>query len=251
MNFLDSTWSIVTCIGVVETLLCGLVISITGWSVLAAIPLVISICVGFTGGVAFLEWNPAVPSSQRIAAIVFTDIGWLVSGYKSSLSSVLTCQATEAGVTFYSYCILVRLLKGTPRRVFMLGFWLLMLTIVGVRFTLTFYRVELSRGRYVFDDLPFWHPLHVTYFAIVTAIETWSAFFLLRTFFAARRLSAHTSVRNKLLFAELIRSTEFRLALLAIIGLLRLIQWARPNNIAAYFDRLSYITCAMFPIVML
>lgn len=172
--------------------------------------------------------------------------------------SVRSPQIQEAGLSFYSYAILARVLRGVERTIFMSLFWALVLVITAVRLGIMPVRV-----RFILDDN---HSpslqrtvdhLHVGYFTAIAVVECASAVFLLRTFRTARRTSITTTLGRGELFRYLMRSTEIRLATLALIGVMRAVMYSFQNTaqsaegVAGQLDRLAYTLECLFPIVML
>jgi hypothetical protein len=98
--------------------------------------------------------------------------------------------------------------------------------------------------------------LHVGYFSTIALVECTSAFFLLRKFASARRTSIEASSTSGL-FSYLMRSTEIRLATLAIIGFSRAITYSFQTTAqsattpASQLDRFVYTLECIFPIMLL
>jgi hypothetical protein len=94
--------------------------------------------------------------------------------------------------------------------------------------------------------------LHIGYFTAVALVECLSAFFLLRKFHWARG-----STMNVGLFSYLMRSTETRLALLAIVGVTRAVTYSfqttaqSATTIASQLDRFAYTLECVFPVMIL
>jgi hypothetical protein len=98
--------------------------------------------------------------------------------------------------------------------------------------------------------------LHVGYFSCIAAVEVVSSLFLLKTFNSARKISMRAAIEGGL-FSYLMRSTEIRLAGLALIGLTRAVTYSFQNTaqsaegVAGQLDRFAYTLECLFPIVML
>jgi hypothetical protein len=97
--------------------------------------------------------------------------------------------------------------------------------------------------------------LHIGYFTSIAAIEIVSAVFLLRKFAAARRTSLTAASKSRL-FSYLLRSTEIRLATLAVIGIARAFTYGfqttqNATNISGQIDRFVFTLECMFPVMML
>lgn len=98
--------------------------------------------------------------------------------------------------------------------------------------------------------------LHIGYFVSIAMLECLSAFFLLRVFGSAKSTSLKAALQTGL-FRYLIRSTEVRLALLAVLGVMRAITYSfqtatqSATNVATQVDRFAYTMECMFPIIMM
>jgi hypothetical protein len=98
--------------------------------------------------------------------------------------------------------------------------------------------------------------LHVGYFSSIALVECISAFFLLRKFASARRTSIEAASTSGL-FGYLMKSTEIRLATLAVIGFSRAITYSfqttaqSATTTASQLDRFVYTLECMFPVMLL
>jgi hypothetical protein len=98
--------------------------------------------------------------------------------------------------------------------------------------------------------------LHIGYFASIALVECISAYFLLTVFASAKITSLQAAIEVGL-FRYLMRSTEVRLALLAVIGVMRAITYSfqtaaqSATNVASQLDRFAYTMECLFPFVML
>jgi hypothetical protein len=162
-------------------------------------------------------------------------------------------QIQEAGLSFYSYMILTRVLQKRARLIFLSLFWVIMVLIVGLRFSIMGCRAQNTINDN--DKLQtIIARLHIGYFALIAVIEIISAFFLLRVFALARKQSE--VVGRGGLFRYLTQSTETRLATLALIGFTRAITYSFQKNVqsasdvAGQIDRFVFTLECMFPIVM-
>jgi hypothetical protein len=94
--------------------------------------------------------------------------------------------------------------------------------------------------------------LHIGYFISIALVECLSAFFLLHKFNWAHRFALDAS-----LFSYLMRSTEIRLALLALVGVTRAVTYSfqttaqSATTVASQLDRFAYTLECMFPVMML
>lgn len=166
-------------------------------------------------------------------------------------------QVQEAGLSFYSYVILVRVLLNRERLIFMVLFWTLITTICSIRVA-----ILVSRLRYILDGSSeselqsLIDHLHVGYFSCIAVVEILSAVFLLKTFNSARRFTLRSALRSGV-FSYMMRSTEIRLALLAVVGVTRAVTYSfqataqSAEGVAGQLDRFAYTLECLFPVVML
>jgi hypothetical protein len=155
----------------------------------------------------------------------------------------------------YSYAILSRILQHSKQWYVFAGlFWTIMVGIVGVRIAIVITRIRLI----VTDDSGLQtmvNNLHVAYFPLIALIECVSAYYLLRTFAKARTGGFHRASKTGL-FKYLMRSTEVRLALLAVVGTMRAVTYSfqisaqSATNLASQVDRFCYTMECLFPMIM-
>jgi len=174
-----------------------------------------------------------------VVAAVVADVAWLVQ---------------EAGMSFYSYFILIRVLSKKSRIIFMTLFWFIMAALVVIRiFVLSNRAKDILEGVTTRQNLI--DHLHVGYFSAIALVECISAFFLLRKFALAKRNSIEASSTSGL-FKYLMRSTEIRLTILAAIGFSRAITYSfqttaqSATNVASQVDRFVYTLECLFPVMM-
>jgi hypothetical protein len=143
------------------------------------------------------------------------------------------------------------------RQIFFGLFWLLILVIVVLRVVILITRVRYITGGNTNDDLlHLVNNLHVGYFTTIALVEVVSAWFLLHKFSEARRRTKDVAIRYSL-FSYLLKSTEVRLSMLAIIGVTRAITYSFQNTVqsasgsAGQLDRFCYTLECMFPVVMM
>ncbi len=97
--------------------------------------------------------------------------------------------------------------------------------------------------------------LHMAYFPLIAVIECISAYYLL-TVFAEARMNSLKSASKTELFHYLMRSTEVRMALLAVIGTMRAVTYSfqvkaqSATNVASQVDRFAYTMECLFPVMM-
>lgn len=135
------------------------------------------------------------------------------------------------------------------------AFWTILLAVAVIRIM-----IAITRVRYILgsdgglqDTV---NRLHMAYFPLIALLECVSAFYLL-TAFARARVDSLKRVTRTDLFRYLTRSTEFRLALLAVVGTMRAVSYSfqasaqSATNLAGQFDRFAYTLECLFPVVML
>ena len=164
-------------------------------------------------------------------------------------------QVQEMGLSFYSYVILSRVLRGRRWQIFVVLFWAFMVALCAVRILIAITRVRYivtgDKGLQVVIN-----HLHLGYFPLLAALECVSAYYLLTTFARAQRNSLMHATKTGL-FRYLMRSTEVRIALLALVGIMRAVTYSfqvkpqRALNVASQVDRFAYTLECLFPILML
>ena len=158
-------------------------------------------------------------------------------------------------MSFYSYLILIRVLGKRSRLIFMVLFWTIMVALLIIRIMILTSRAkDIVAGNT--DRQNFIDHLHIGYFSSIAVVECISAFFLLRKFASAKRVSIEAASTSGL-FQYLMRSTEIRLTTLAAIGFSRAITYSfqttaqSATTVASQVDRFVYTLECLFPIVML
>lgn len=132
-------------------------------------------------------------------------------------------------------------------------FWSLIAAISALRIAILILRVQyINNGSQPPEALKIINTLHIGYFTSIALIECLSAVFLLRKFRWAR-----LSTLSVGLFSYLMRSTEIRLALLALVGVTRAVTYSfqatvqSATTVASQLDRFAYTLECMFPVMML
>ena len=154
---------------------------------------------------------------------------------------------------FYSYAILSRIIAGRELRVFRALFWAFMLAILVLRALIATTRARGILHAAKVQDMV--NNLHMAYFTCIALVECVSAFFLLRKLASVRRSLMQASL-NSSTFSHLLRSTETRVATLALIGGARAVTYyfQPPGQEAAsaanQVDRFIYTFECMFPVMM-
>jgi hypothetical protein len=174
---------------------------------------------------------------------------------KTLVHDLTRLQIQEAGMSFYSYLILIKVLRNRPRLIFLSLFWSLMVIILVLRMLILITRAnDLLNGTTSLQSLV--NRLHVAYFSSLAVVECISTFFLLRKFIAARKTSLEASNYSGI-FPYLVRSTEMRLGTLAIVGITRAITYSwqtteqSATSVSGQVDRFVYTVECMFPVMML
>ncbi|KAJ6436367.1 short-chain dehydrogenase [Purpureocillium lavendulum] len=216
-----------------------MILGIVGRCRIAVVPIVASAAGALANGLCYVAWYSDYPLHGRMVASPFADAAWLVQ---------------EAGLPFYSYIILTRILLSPQLLIFKTMFWSLILSIAAIKLTILSLRVYYISEPSA-DLLQLINHLHIGYFSGTAIAECLSAGFLLNNFRVALRASEHTPLRGDLL-KYLMRSTEIRVALLALIGISRTITFTfqvtaqSATTLSGQFDRFTYALETLFPVVM-
>ncbi|KAF4551524.1 Hypothetical protein D9617_13g100250 [Elsinoe fawcettii] len=238
--YFETAWSILSTIGICEVFFGLLVISITNLSGLSILPVIVGAAGAIANGLCYQAFYADYPLNARLAGSGVADIMWLIQ---------------EAGLSFYSYQILLRILRNKGKIIFLVLFWLLMVPIIGFRFCIMAYRIqdlkadEPTRQKMI-------NNFHMGYFICIAMCEVVSSFFLLRQFIRAHS-NAKTLFSTSAITGQLIRSTETRVAALALIGVTRAVTYSfqqnaqSANSVASQLDRFVYTLETMFPFVMI
>ncbi|KAH8886140.1 hypothetical protein GQ53DRAFT_617406, partial [Thozetella sp. PMI_491] len=239
--YFELSWAILSTIGLTNICFGLIVLGITGFSPISIVPVIVSAAGAIANGLCYYAFYAEYPPINTAVASVFADLAWLIQ---------------EAGLSFYSYVILTRVLRNRSRLIFISIFWGLISVIIIIRFAILITRVRYILGNSADSDLQrLVDHLHVGYFASIAVIEIVSSVFLLRTFSAARKFSTDATLKGNF-FSYLMRSTEIRLALLAVIGTMRAVTYSfqetaqSATSVASQLDRFAYTLECMFPIMM-
>ncbi|KAI9148969.1 hypothetical protein HJFPF1_11013 [Paramyrothecium foliicola] len=236
--YFELSWAILSTIGISNVFFGVTVAGITGFPPIVLAPIIVSAAGAIANGLCYYAFYAGYPILNSAVASSFADLTWLIQ---------------EAGLSFYSYVILTQVLDRRDRKIFMSAFWALIASIAGLRFAILVIRVQYIMGGSVSDSmLDTVNSLHIGYFVAVAVVECLNAYFLLRKFRWARG-----SALNVSLFSYLMRSTETRLALLAVIGVTRAVTYSfqttaqSATTVASQLDRFAYTLECVFPIMML
>ncbi|CEL11608.1 hypothetical protein ASPCAL14709 [Aspergillus calidoustus] len=239
--FLETSWGILSTIGVFLTFASISVICMTKICTLNFVPLVVSIACALANGCCYYAYyTGGPPCTGRLVASIFADIFWMIQ---------------EPGISFYSYLILTHILCRRARKIFLVVFWAFIIAIVALRVTIAIGRaIQLeswdTRNQVVISRL------HIGYFVSIALLETWSSFFLIKQMARAYRRSPRTSSAGGV-FLYLMRSAELRLAALCCIGIARAVTYSsqktrqRATTVASQVDRFTYTLECLFPVILL
>ncbi|KAF5650924.1 hypothetical protein F25303_4185 [Fusarium sp. NRRL 25303] len=168
--YYESSWSILSTIGLVNFFFAWIVIGITRLSWLSAIPAIVSAAGAVANGLCYYAWYMNSGKPKTATAYAVADILWM-------------SKIQEAGLSFYSYIILKQVLQNKVRRIF--------LVLIKSIFT----------GEEAFTNVV--NGAHVGYFFSLACVECLSAFFLLQVFVKAKKTSEQFSLSIDLLASKL------------------------------------------------
>ena len=164
-------------------------------------------------------------------------------------------QIQEAGLSMYSYQILIRILRYRQKKTFKQLYWLTICSATIFRITIMVCRIKDilsdSLARVTLIDR-----LHIGYFFSIALAEMLSSYFLLRKFFSAQS-GSRSLAKEHGLFGYLMKSTEIRVTILALIGISRSITYSFQSTAQSAtsawgeIDRFVYVLEGMFPTIML
>ncbi|KAI8182813.1 hypothetical protein COL154_012557 [Colletotrichum chrysophilum] len=238
--YFETSWAILSTIGLANVLFGFMIAGITAFSPVSLIPIIVSAAGATANGLCYYSFYADYPILNTAISSAFADLLWMV--------------VQEAGISFYSYAILTKVLRNRDRVVFMSLFWFMMVAIFVLRILILTARVKIlvngeSQLRTTINGL------HVGYFTSMALLECVGAYFLLRKFAEAKSLSLGASMVPTL-FQHLMRSTEIRLAVLALIGITRAVAYffqpsiQKAETVASQIDRFVYTLECMFPVII-
>lgn len=260
-----------------------MVAAFTGYSAPTTVPIVVTAAgalansiYGFTA-VGFLAnditHSTALAETEAIhgyvAATFLADMFWLVSQpspfHGISLGGThvdiqvlsRTIQVQEAGINFYSYFILVQLLRRRARLAFMAVFWCFAVAITTVRTSIAAFRVRTVLGTgSITNNSNVVYYLHVLFFVLIAFLEIIAFCTLLLKFYSASRISSRERLPPKTLYPCLMKSTILRLGMLVLVGISRTITFSfllsnhETYSTARTADTCAYIVECAFPIII-
>lgn len=253
--YYEGSWSILSTIGLINILFGLMVAGITNYSPITLVPIVVSIAGAIANGLCYYTLYEHHSVNATTLGGIFADLFWLVrlSAYTAKKDYTDTSQIQEAGLSFYSYMILRRVLRGSPRTLFLILFWILITIISTFRLGILICRARNT----IHGDLKlqrFVAHFHIGYFISIALVEILSSIFLLRIFAAAKKGSAEIASQGGL-FQYLTKSTEVRLATLALIGITRAVTYSfqrttKASDVTGQIDRFVFTLECLFPVVM-
>ncbi|KAH6980708.1 hypothetical protein BKA56DRAFT_486363 [Ilyonectria sp. MPI-CAGE-AT-0026] len=237
--FFELSWSILCTICIGNVFFGLLVCSITNFTPLAAVPILSSAAGAVANGLCFYSNYGVHPDINRAVSSVFADMFWVMQ---------------ETGLLFYSYIILKRVLRGGRWQVFVACFWTGITGILVTRVVISVFRVRsiMSHDEALQHIVNY---LHIAYFGLLAILECIGAYFLITVFTSARASSVQIAL-NVGFFRYLSRSTEGRVAILALQGIFRAITHSiktpgqSAENLASQLDRFAYALFCLFPVVL-
>ncbi|OAQ57758.1 hypothetical protein VFPPC_12384 [Pochonia chlamydosporia 170] len=243
--FLESVWGNICIIGFNNVLVGLLVFAITGeCSVLLLVPIVTSAACSLAMGLDYYQAAYDHPARIDVALEVFKSLAWLIQ---------------EAGLPFYSYALVTRILRGHKRVVFLVLFWAIMVVVTITKALMIVYSCQYHLHSQIFSAA-FDRHVHVGYYVAIALVECVGAWFLLRNFYAGLQLSRSSPLRDSKFYRHLIRSTEFRVVMMiAFFGICRTVTYSFRSsfrsfegwhNIAGQLDLLVGTLLDLFPFVL-
>lgn len=85
--YFELSWSILSSIGLLNTLFGVLVVGITSLSPISIVPIIVSIACAIANGMCYYAFYADYPQIPTVVAGAFADVMWLVSGYDGGLKS--------------------------------------------------------------------------------------------------------------------------------------------------------------------
>ncbi|KAI8166740.1 hypothetical protein COL154_006455 [Colletotrichum chrysophilum] len=239
--YFELSWSILSTIGAANVFFGLLIVGITTFSQITVVPIISSAAGAIANGLCYYAYyDEGYGLKNKAAASAFGDLFWLIQ---------------EVGLSFYSYVLLRRILKDRGWMIFNSLFWIIIAALVALRIMIATSRIKfILRGNTNLQSTV--NNLHIAYFVLIATLECVSAFFLLKTFAEVKSTSIRAALKGGL-FKYLMRSTEVRLATLAILGTMRAITYSfqmtaqSATNAASQLDRFAYTLECLFPVVML
>lgn len=150
--------------------------------------------------------------------------------------------------------ILIRLLPKRELFILKMLFWTFMCIVAASRAVILTMRLRTILDPNL-DLFPIINGMHICFFVSLALIEGTSATFLIRTFVSAKKASVQVSQRAAL-FRHLMRSTEIRQAILALLGVTRAVTYffqpglQASTNTASQIDRFTYTLECLFPMML-
>ncbi|KAH7116298.1 hypothetical protein EDB81DRAFT_916587 [Dactylonectria macrodidyma] len=238
--YFELSWSILSTIGVINVLFGIVIIAIVGCTA-PSVALVVSVATAVANGLCYYCSYTDNPAINKAVASVVADLMWLVQ---------------ETGLSFYTLIILRATLDRRNRILYVRIFAVLVIIIVAIRMVILVLNVKMTlNSGTVLASLVINNNLHCGYFIAIAMLECVGSFFLVRKFSRGKKAMKQAHL-NTDLFHYIMRSTEFRLTLLAVIGLGRAVtHLCNPSfrvvtDLSSQIDRFFYTAECMFPVMI-
>ncbi|OAQ71925.1 hypothetical protein VFPPC_15046 [Pochonia chlamydosporia 170] len=205
------------------------------------VPVVVSAMCALGNGLSYYVYYVDSPAVNKGVACAFTDTFWTIQ---------------EVGLPFYGYAILIYTLRGGKRIIFIALYWVFIFVAIAVRSTVIVFNVlVMTNNISLRHHAAITSRLHIGYFVPIAITECLSAVFLLGQFRAGLRESASSPLGPSKLYPYLMRSTEIRVSMLALIGVSRAITFSfhtigQEEGVADQLDIFVYMLQSFFPIIL-
>jgi len=232
--YFELSWSILSSICLFECLISIAVIKLYGKSSVMLVPLVVSIAGAIANGLCYYAYYSDYEATGRLVAAAFADYFWLIQ---------------EAGLSVYSYQILQNILQGRRLKIYFSLYWSILFVVVIIRTLICVNRIQLLKGDN--SKIETINDFHSAYFTCIAIVELINAYFLIETF------GQKTAFRSAEFFNIILKSSEFRLACLFLIGLSRAITYSfqasaqSASNVPGQLDRFVYTLECLYPFAMI
>ncbi|KAH8176507.1 hypothetical protein LIA77_04925 [Sarocladium implicatum] len=163
--YFELSWAILSTIGIANFLYGLTIIAITRVTPVSLVPTIVSLAGAVANGLCYYAFYADYPRTNTAVASAFADVLWLVQ---------------EAGITFYSYMILIRVLNRRELVYLKTVFWTLLAAVTTTRMIILVHRVRSILNPDL-DLRKTINGMHIGYFVGLALIECTSATFLIRT----------------------------------------------------------------------
>ncbi|KAH7120605.1 hypothetical protein EDB81DRAFT_847878 [Dactylonectria macrodidyma] len=239
--YFELSWSILSTIGLMNVLFGLLIIAVVGFSTLPSVAILVSVATAVANGLCYYCTYTNNPAINKAVASVVADMMWLVQ---------------EVGLSFYTLIILRATLDRRNRRLYLQMFSALVVVIGAIRMVILVLNVKITLNpSTVRDTLVIINNLHCGYFIAIAMLECVGSYFLVRKLSSGEKAMKKAHLNASFLHF-IIRSTEFRLTLLAVIGVGRAIthlcnpSYRVTTDLSSQVDRFFYTAECLFPIMI-